>query len=199
MTRSICIRKTETDEDADQPVNAFDPVSGMLHALKNAKISATVTPAGIVKSITGYQEIEESILSNMNVPDAITRDKIQHQLDQLIGNKLIKANMEQLFKFFPDSAVHIGDQWTSNSKETDGISINVKTTYTLESIDQDKADIKSRSEMTSDNSEADFMGTPVTANLKGYQKGQYEIEITTGMLVKSKLSSNLKGALQNSL
>jgi len=32
-------------------------------------------------------------------------------MDKAIGEGIVKKNVDQLFKMFPDSAVHVGDKW----------------------------------------------------------------------------------------
>ena len=51
--------------------------------------------------------------------------------------------------------------------------------------------------MTSNQASNSVMGyTQVAANLKGEQKGEFEIETKTGMLISSQITANIKGNLQ---
>ena len=112
----------------------------------------------------------------------------------MIGNGIIKKNMDQVFKIFPDSAIHIGDTWKMDSREEREISLNVKSIFTLKTINDDIAIINSEGTITSDNLPSTLMGlSGVIANLKGTQKGQFEVETKTGMLISCKIKADVDG------
>lgn len=93
-----------------------DPMQRMLGILKTANIIATVTPAGKVTGVTGYQGLSEKITADLNV-DVSSRQAAQAQLDKIIGEGILKKNLDQLFNLFPDSAIHIGDSWKTNATQ----------------------------------------------------------------------------------
>ncbi len=105
--------------------------------------------------------------------------------------------MDQLFKIFPDSSIHLHDTWKLNSTEGGEIPMNIKTIYTLKAINNDIAIVSSEGIIKSDKSSNSVMGyTQVAANLKGEQKDEFEIEAKTGMLISSRITATIKGNLQ---
>jgi hypothetical protein len=80
------------------------------------------------------------------------------QWEQQIGNGLVKGNLDQLFKVFPDSAVHLRDEWKITSKQEGEIGLIVKSTFKLKAVNNDIAIIEVQGTITSDNSSANVMG-----------------------------------------
>jgi hypothetical protein len=191
-------KDTETDMDAANAAFSMDPVEKMLGDLKAAHIRATVSPAGEVITVDGYKELADKIMQGFNSTDAYTKNILQTKLDQLISDGIIKQNMDQLFKIYPDSALHIGDRWKSLSKQNGEISLNVKSIYTLKDIDNDVAIIKIEGELISDKSApANFTSmTNASTDLKGQQQGEYKMDTKTGLLISGKMTAKIEGTIQ---
>jgi hypothetical protein len=66
----------------------------------------------------------------------------------------------------------------------------------LEEITDGKAIISSESKVTKDPSATMVMGFQLTGDLAGDQTGESEVDLKTGMLLKSKMSGSIKGKLQ---
>jgi Family of unknown function (DUF6263) len=169
----------------------------MLGTLKEAIITAIVSPSGEIKSVTGYKEIGEKIIAGFAENDIQGRTMAQNQWDQVIGEGLIKKNMDQLFKIFPDSAVHLGDTWKLSSREEGELKMNVSSSFTLKAINSDIAIIQSKGQISSDNTASNLMGYgEVSTDLKGEQEGEFEMETKTGMLLSCKIKASIKGTIQ---
>ncbi|HZE85249.1 MAG TPA: DUF6263 family protein [Puia sp.] len=184
----------ETEMDAANAANSLEPAEKMLGLLTGAELVATVTPLGEVKSVNGYKELESKIMAGFDERDTYGKAKAQGQWDKLVGEELIGRNMDQLFKIFPDSAVHVGDKWSLNSRQKGEIGINSRTSYTLQEIHNETAVIVSEGELTSD-STATMMGYNVTTDLKGRQKGEYQMEARSGMLKSATITADIEGTI----
>jgi hypothetical protein len=149
-----------------------------------------------MKSVTGYQELTDKVMAAFTNADVTTQSIVKSRWQQLIEEGVMKKSIDQLFDLFPDSAVQVGDQWTLKSTQKGEISMNITTTYTLEEISDGKAVISSKSKLTKDPSATMVMGFSLTGDLDGNQTGESEVDIKTGMLVKSKMSGTIKGKLQ---
>jgi Family of unknown function (DUF6263) len=186
----------EMDLDADQGVASIDPVEKMLGYLKTADIKAVISPSGEVKSVSGYKELGAKIMGSVNSSDAYARNIMQSQWDQMVGEGMIKNNMTRLFKIFPDSAVQVGDKWNLNSRQSVGLGINSQTLYILKKIDSGLATIVSTAEINGDSTSTKYMGYDVTTDITGDGRGEYEIDINSGMLLKASMTINATGTIQ---
>lgn len=187
---------TETDMDAANAAYTSDPIEKMLGILKNAQLSTTISPSGEILSMSGYQQLTDQIMAKLDAPDLNSRKMAQTRWQQLVEEGIIKKNIEQFFRIFPDSVVTPGDSWTIDSHQKTELPLQVHTKYTLESIDNDIAMLISKGEMTSEKGKSDVMGYEVSSNLSGQQKGKFEIEMHSGMLVKCSIDADIEGNLQ---
>jgi hypothetical protein len=187
--------ETKTELDADNALS-LNPMEKMLAILKSANIAATLSASGETKQITGYKEVGEQLVAATNSTDENAKAAILSQWDKVVGNGMIKNNISQFFKMFPDSALHIGDKWNLKSSQNTDLNLKITSHFKLKDINDYIAEIESEGEMESDNTPTTLMGYQVIANVKGTQKGRYEMETQTGMLLNSTVISNLEGTME---
>ena len=176
--------------------NSVDPMERLLAAMKAGQITAVVNKIGEVKTMNGFTEIASKILSEASTISLPDKQKVQQQWKNVVEQGMVKKNIDQMFKMFPDSAVHIGDRWKMTSEDEAGISFSIKNVYTLASIKDGIADIESQGDITSDKTSTLLMGVDVVAELTGQQQGSYLVDIRTGMLVDCKMSADIEGKIQ---
>jgi hypothetical protein len=187
---------SETEADAENASFPLNPADKMLGALKDANLTVSISPTGDIKILSGYKELSEQLMSSLDANDVNARSVAQKQLDKLIGEGMIQKNLDQLFKMFPDSAVHVGDKWKIDSRQNGDFNLNIKTFYRLKDIHNGVAYINSESDLESDNTPIAMLGASVIPNLKGTQEGKYEMEAKTGMLLNGAITSEVKGNMQ---
>jgi len=186
---------TETDLDTDHGGGSGDPVEELLGVLKNDTITAVVSPLGETKSIRGYEELKEKLLYKISPGDTYLRSAAEKQLDTRIKDGLIKKNTQQFLNIFPDSAVHVGDRWKLSTVQQDLLKLRINSSFQLKEIRDGVAVITSQGEVTSDGASGNISGYDYTADLKGQQEGQFEVETSTGMVLNSSISSDVEGQL----
>lgn len=96
----------------------------------------------------------------------------------------------------PDSTKRVGDVWERNTRQNGEIGVNVSSKYTLKEIKGGIATIESEGEMKTEKEETNVMGYSISNNLKGSQQGLFEVETTTGMVLKNNTTSELIGTMQ---
>jgi Family of unknown function (DUF6263) len=189
--------ETETDADAANAAGTFNPIEKMLGILKDANITATVSPAGEIKDMSGYQELGDKIIASMAPDDFNGKEIAKAQWEKQIGDRLVRNSMDQLFKIFPDSSVHLNDNWKITSKQESDMGLQMKNTFTLKAINSDIAVISVRGKITNDNETANVLGmNNVKLDLNGEQEGEFEMETKTGMLINCSMKANVKGSIQ---
>jgi hypothetical protein len=181
--------------DADHAETSLDPAERALGVLKGASIVVTVGPSGRLISIGGEDAIKEKLLSQFSAGDSYTKAIAGKQWDERIKESLIKGNVEQLFKIFPDSAIHVGDRWKLGSTQKDEITLNYMTSYVLKEIVDGTAVILSEGDISSANSTNQLNGTSFTSDLKGKQQGEFEMETASGMLRSNHIDSRISGTM----
>jgi hypothetical protein len=125
------INDDETELDAANAGNSINPAEKLLGILKSANMKAILNGNGEVVNMTGYKEMADQVIANIQSEDPETRSVIQKQWKDFIEQKLVKKNIEEIFGIYPDSAMHIGGTWNSITKEKGDMNFLVKNQYTL--------------------------------------------------------------------
>ena len=185
----------ESDMDAANAATTTDPVEKMLGTLTTIPLGASVTPAGEVRSIAGYDEIPDKILAAFPATDLNTRNLMRDRLKQMVGTGIIKKNVADIFYFFPDSAIHVGDKWKLQSTQVSELNLNTQLSFTLVKIEDGVATIKSEGKINHDSTTIDLMGYKVLAQLDGDEQGEYEMDTHTGMLISAELNTDISGSI----
>lgn len=187
----------ETVADADHATGSFNPTEKMLGYLKGASIVTTLSPSGELLHTSGYKEIGDKIMTDFHPANENERTIARDLWEKQIGNGLVKSTSDQLFKIFPDSAVHIGDTWRLSSSQEGEVPMLVKGTYTLKAINDDIAVIEANGTISSNNAAAATTGAhSVTTNLKGTQQAQFEMEAKTGMMISCRMKAEIQGTIE---
>ncbi len=187
---------TESNLDAANAAISTDPTERMLGFVKDAKITAVLSPVGEMRSLSGAREIVARFMDQFNVVDAGARQAVQQKWNSMVDGDLIAGNMQQLFRIFPDSGVRIGDKWMLNSTQKGEFAFKEKNEYRLTAIHDGIAHIESEGEITSDSSVISMMGYQVAPDLKGKQHGSFQMEMNTGMLLSATITNSVEGTIQ---
>jgi hypothetical protein len=187
---------SESEIDADNAAVSIDPSERMLGMVKQARLIATMDSVGHVKAVGGYSEMANRILASMNAGDVSARGMVHNKIKTLVEQTMVRKNLQQMFRIFPDSAVYLGASWKIGSSEKADFGLNVESIYTLQEIDNGIAVITVTAEIASDHSEGNLMGYQVTADLNGAGEGEYRVDLKSGMLIKGNFSSKAEGTLQ---
>lgn len=186
---------TETESDTNNGALAVNQTDKMLGILKKARIQATLGQSGEIIKITGYKEVGDEIMAGF-APGDPNIAVAQTQWEKVIGEGLIRKSMDQLFKIFPDSSVHLGDTWKLSSRQEGEFEMKLANSFTLKSVNDKIAIIHSEGKIISDNTSNTALGFhDVKTNLQGNQKGEFEMETETGMLIECKIKADIDGTV----
>lgn len=185
----------ESDMDAANAAGSVDPVEKLLGELKTANIVAILSPTGEVRSVSGFKDMYDHYMAQTATANVYQMNIVKERWNHAVGDELINKNMEQLFRIFPDSAVLIGDKWRLNSSQKGELGLKTANSFTLTDIHDQTAFIESEGTITSD-SVTQFMSYTVTTDLKGEQKGKYQLDTKTGMMLSATVNVTVEGTLQ---
>lgn len=191
-------KKNGTEEfsyDAADGVNNFDPTTRILGMLKNAKITTIISPRGELLTVNGLKELGDSVMATVNTPDINSRQQLRQQWDNMIQEGIVNKNTQQLFGIIPDSAVRVGDSWTRQHKEQGEIGLATSVTYSLEKVVESIAYISALGIITADNNVCNMLQPSANADLHGKMKGNYEVDMTSGLVLKSNVETSAAGVM----
>jgi hypothetical protein len=184
-----------TEVDAANAKNSIDPLEKMLGSLKGSSLFVTMNNKGEVTSVNGYKEITVKLMSFIDVNNEAEKNTVTSQISGMLGEGFVKNNLQGL-DIFPDSALYVGDSWTKQQTQSGDLKLNLNTTYTLQSVKDSIAEIKSSSEVNNNNTATNMMGTNVVVNFKGNEKGSFKTDLRTGMLLNQQSAISVNGTVE---
>ena len=182
--------------DSDDPAsldstNPMAKVGQIFGAMKGGKFGFTMNEKGKVGNVTGIREMMEHAVASLNDPTASTA--LIAGLSKTFDENQFKQNLEQSFGIYPDKPVKAGDSWNKTmTMNNAGIIMKMDNTYTLESVDNNNANVKMSSKISSGSDSAKLMG--MNMDMNGTMEGTMQFDIATGMPVKglSTMQMNMK-------
>ena len=160
-------------------------------AMVDEDFYANVTPQGRFERINGLATVRRYMASK--IPDIAQKKQIVAGLKNQINEDSMRAFFEDYLAIYPDKPVGKGDSWTrteANPKDAPGI---YKKTWTLKQRRDGKA-IIDYSAVIEPNPDAKRFGRRriiTMQQLSGRESGQLEIDETTGLIVSSKITSEI--------
>ena len=159
------------------------PAAQGMAQLVNKSFTLEISNNGIVRRVKGMEAIIGDMVNKLNSPAEI-KAKLKAQFTKSFGNAAIEKIMQQSFKIYPEKKVAIDEKWQSTITVKNLYPITIKNTWTLESINQDKAEINLSSIL---NSNATFKLNNINCKtqLKGTQNGHITINRQNGFIENS--------------
>ena len=175
-------------EDADTTKeNSF-------RGLKGASFHMVMLPNGGIKSLTGVEKMVANMVSRMNV-DSAKAANIKASLSQQFSEEGMKQTLESSLKIYPDKSVKIGESWTVDTKMQLNMPVETITKYTLKEVKDNIAYLNINGTLLSKGS-FESMGNKIDTDLTGTNVGDAELDLKTGLILKSHLRMELSGKMQ---
>lgn len=185
----------EEDINIDNAPHSVNTVEKALSKIKGAKIYLILNNAGKVISIKGYDDIINSILNQIEIKDANTKQLVEAKLKKMLSEENVKSSIADVQKIIPGNSVYVGETWEKNSTQTEeNININFKTKYTLVSLDGGIAKITAEGKVLN-TGENQSMQMSIK-DLAGSQKSVFEIDTASGLILSSNTEADFEGKIE---
>ncbi len=189
--------KINIDSDHPDTANSANPmgkIGQVFSAMKGGQFSFTINDKGEVGYVTGIQEMMQKALSSFNDP-SITAGAMAG-LSKSFNEEQFKQNLEQSFGIYPDKAIKPGDSWQkSMTINNNGIVMKADNTYTLESVENNNANIKIVSKISSGGDSTQMGG--MKTKLDGTMNGNMRFDISTGMPMSGQTNMQMTMQVEN--
>ena len=175
-----------------------DPMDKFFGSLLGGSVIVYLDHKGDVLQVTGYDDISDKILASLNLKEGSVRNNIRQQMNKMVGGEFVRNTIQQSFKIFPDKAIAVDDNWTSQGSPSDELGVGMNTTFTLNSLKNNIARIGIKSVLNDkkDGDSINVLGYQALASLDGGQKGHFDVDTVTGMLMSGESTLSLEGKIQ---
>lgn len=168
--------------------DSSNEVSAAFRALKGQSLSLLIDGYGKVLKVEGAQEMLNKIEGAAQQQEA---------MKGVIGEDALKNMIEQSFGFYPKSPVKPGESWTTAMSLKQPFIIAGSATYTLVKVEGKKAFIDFTGKLATDSSSSmSTNGIEVGFAIEGSFSGSTEVDIDTGMPLKSLIQQKMKGNIE---
>lgn len=176
-------------------VKAEDTESAVWSLFLETKPYVIWNAKGEVIKSGGLDILADSIFANMNV-DPTTKLALRKKWEAAIRDMQQSLSQNLFPGFVQDSLLAKGSSWTVklNDKALE-IPVALETVFTLDSWDAQYANLSSAAQFNINNAVSNQVpGSKV--QLQGEQKGEYKIDLSTGLVASSTIKTQAKGSFQ---
>lgn len=161
-----------------------------MDSLIGKSFSISIAPNGDITKVEGLGNVIGSIAQNA---DAGTKEALNSQF----SDTAIRLMMQNSFDLYPGKKVKVGEQWGKKTTMSfSGINVNVENTYTLKSVEGDRATVAVLSAMNLPKTDmGSAAGVPMQMEMSGKQEGTMEVEQSTGRIISGKTTQTINGKI----
>jgi hypothetical protein len=156
----------------------------MFGSLKGKSFIIKVDKEGKVTEVSGMQQIGESIMKQLNLPED-RKAVVAQTFSTQFNDETMKDMFSQSFNIFPAKPVKVGDSWDKKISLTRNIPMDMATTYTVKSIEGNNVTIDSKSKIN--------INGP--SKMSGDQTGTLLVDAQTGLVINGEFEQKITGQM----
>lgn len=200
-TMGKMISMSSVTEGNIQSKETSDIVSYFMNRLSRNPIYAKIDFTGKVTEIVNSKMLSDMILKDTSLitltdPVAVA---LKTQIINMVSDDAFKTIIDMFTYYLPDKTENTGDNWSATtSTKSGGMALDISTSYKLESISGNEANITAESNIRTSANAAPMEsgGAKITYDdLKGLSKSTIIIDIRTGLVVKATSKTHISGNL----
>ncbi|HSG80987.1 MAG TPA: DUF6263 family protein [Gemmatimonadota bacterium] len=181
--------------DSADPTAEVSPLLQGYAAFVGRSFRARTTPRGKVLEVSGFEEILQALLQDMELPPGPEADAVRAQLEAQLGDQAMQELLTRMLAVYPDGPVAIGESWGSQLSVTSGYPMTVDATYTLNERRSGLAiiGVAATVQSTPGAPPMEMYGMNLSFDLAGDQAGTIEVDLESGWVVRGELQQNFSG------
>lgn len=179
--------------DSTNPPETISPQLQGFAALAGSQFTMRITPKGQVLEIKGLDEMLDSMLKRLNLPEGSNIDALK----KICNEENLKEAFAQTSGTYPNQPVGVGDSWNQTFAISSGFPMIMDNTYQLKQRKSGKSIIACDMLIKPNPNAAPLtMGAvTLTYNITGKQNGTMEIDEATGIMTQADLKQEISGTV----
>jgi hypothetical protein len=181
--------------DSASPTEVDHPMMKGFAAIAGQSYIMVLSEKGEVKKVDGVKEMMSRIIDSLELPDGQMREMMKKQFEDMFGDQATAEMMGQWFSMIPDRPVEAGDSWTKTISITAGMPMTIDYKWTLKERKGGIAVLAVESVLKSNPDAGPMEMGPmkITMDVSGEQSGTYELDESTGWIVRSRMTQKISG------
>jgi hypothetical protein len=200
-TMGKTVNMTSAAEGNIQSKETSDIMSYFMNRMSRNPLYAKIDFTGKATEILNSKMLSDMILkdtSMITVPDPVA-SALKSQVINMVSDDAFKTIIDMFTNYLPDKTVNTGENWSvTSSTKSGGMSFDITTTYKLDGISGNNANITSESniKVSANAAPMESGGAKITYDdLKGISKSTLIIDIPTGLVIESLARTHISGNL----
>lgn len=188
--------KSNTENDIATPMH-MDP---LFKSMIGIPVKLVTDKKGNMQSVSGFDKIMESMMSSVQEDvDTSVKDQMFAVIKQQASEEALKSMFDNMFSYFPEKDVAIGDSWTINKKASasNGVNVNMSSVLnlTLKDVENGTAILVCNGTLSTpkEGIDSETMGMSTNTILNGTQEGTILIDMGTGITTNMNIVQNFEG------
>lgn len=185
----------EISYDSASPTEVDHPMMKGFAAIAGESYTMVLSEKGEVKKVDGVKEMMSRIIDSLELPDGQAKEMMKKQFENMFGDQATAQMMGQWFSMIPDRPVGVGDAWTKTISITAGMPMTIDSKWTLRERRGGVAVMAVESVLKSNPDAGPMEMGPmkITMDISGEQSGTYELDESTGWIVRSRMTQKISG------
>jgi len=200
-TMGKTVSMSSASEGNIQSKETSDIMSYFMNRMSRDPLYVKIDFTGKVTDIVNSKMLSDKILKDtslITLADPVA-SALKTQIINMVSDNAFKTIIEMFTYNLPGKSVNTGDNWSvTNSTSAGGMSLDITTSFHLNGISGDKANIVAESNIRASANAVpmESAGAKITYDdLKGLGKSTLTIDIHTGLVVESISKTHITGSL----
>lgn len=184
--------------DSTKPPKEIPPAMSGIASLVGQKVWMRIASDGHALEAGGFKELIAHMMKNISVPPGAERTMMENTMKAQFSEETFKEMLAKgTNSTYPGHPVAVGDSWTSDMKLTQGIPMQLVSTYTLNERKDGLSIINVEATMLMDSKGKPMQAanTKTAMQLQGKQSGTMQIRESDGWVVKSQTKLDFSGTV----
>jgi len=186
--------KKETN--SAKPAKSNEYFERLMNRFSAFTLTAKISTSGKFIGFENYKIFKANVMEIMDSVPATQKDQVQKQAESFLKEPILQSMVEPLFSYLPEKTVNNGDKWESSYVQSSPqANMLMSNTFTLNSIENNKAKISGKSEIESmPSNEPAKEGDPqMSTEAKGASTSDLTVDLSTGLISKGSIKSHIDG------
>lgn len=194
LRMQIAMAGTNMDINSESK-DTGNPASLIMSNMIHNSFIVTMSNKGRVISVDNFDKLLSGMFEGISQITEDQKTQFKNQMMQSFGPKAIKGNIEISTAFFPSIKVAQNDKWVVNKTLESAMSVNTKSTYTLQTI-TDNAFVIHGDDVIEPGITSDYIelnGMPMKYMISGTSTTDLKVDKASGWVTEAKIVQAMKG------
>lgn len=180
-------------------LNSADPgkiLESIMNRMSNSTFVVKMTNSGRVVQIMNLEPLVQGIMQGTDSIQGQMADFILARAKTMLEEKSLTTMIESVTAFLPGREIKVGEKWENNSSISGGgMNMTQSTTYTLDKLSKNSADISGEMVIETLPGTIEMNGAQITPDLRGIGKVNISVDPETGWIMNGNIKNQISGEM----